>query len=102
MADALSAVQHTAKAAGRALTHLRNELKRMPPIYVRAASLQPSTKESSMSKADHQVHVVANEDTEEIQLECWSCNGFPVLKKFGKSPTIGAVYQVAYDHWNSE
>ena len=55
-----------------------------------------------MSKADHQLHVVADENTEEVQLECWTCTGFPVVKKFGKSPNWNAVYEAVLQHWNSE
>lgn len=55
-----------------------------------------------MSKADHQVHVVTDPDSEEVALECWTCTGFPVLEKFGKSPNINSVYQATLEHWNSE
>lgn len=59
-----------------------------------------TTKDVEMSNADHQVHVVANEDTDEVQLECWSCPGFKIIQKFGKSPNINQVYQATLDHWN--
>lgn len=65
-----------------------------------AKSSTATTKDVEMSNAEHQVHVVSNDETEEIQIECWTCTGFPVIKRFGKQPTAYEVWVAACEHTN--